>query len=798
MRTLLTGALFALALLVAACGGGGKSAIIPAAGGGNTGSGATPPSKTTQATMSLYVPPTSKQSSRKPFYISPSTQAFAVYVEAYPSAVPSGLPSPIPTGIQVFPVATPSPCAAASAGGETCTFTVTAPIGTDLFVVAALPTTSFTAGTVPLSAFISGPVAVGASPGASSAPLSFTLNGIVNSVAVDVASPDPGNTPNTQVFAALVPAAQPLDIVAYDASGNQVMSAATLPYLNPVSIQASPAGEGLTLALIGTSSCGSSASGTTATIDCAGDLGNVQAVYDGTPHPDASDHLYDAFSVYSTTAPNPTPSPANIVLASNMLSWQLENGGGVGTPAQLLRTSSGQLFYLVYFGSQSAFVAGTFDPSTETLGSQTTLTEQAPNIYGVAFAPDGSYWVANSNSTMDCFSSITSASPTLSGFSPTESYDGGTVRVEGLAADSGGNIWYVGYDYSYDGGAPYNAGPPTFAGFFTSTGCATPSSSSAEFALATSSTQYDIEDEYPFVAALPNGDVAVQSNSYYDVEPNQPGNAVYVMAASQWQNGSTPQPVSGTVELNSNSSTSAMAGGVAGDNAGNVDTLWANGPVYGADLEQVASGSSSMSELLAIPPTPGAGTAPSPYPSGLVAFSPGSSGTADRMMSINDDSNFDDLLLIESPSSSPKPIYVSLPNSAEVLAAAYSSGGGEYALDMDANENLNLVRVIPTKTWWVPNIALDAACYSQSLLTILERGDSGPFTVSVPATSGVTATQVPGADHDFIIAASGTVSFTATVTDAHGRTEAFNVTSAPSGVTCGTAHRRLTKSAKPH
>jgi hypothetical protein len=147
--------------------------------------------------------------------------------------------------------------------------------------------------------------------------------------------------------------------------------------------------------------------------------------------------------------------------------------------------------------------------------------------------------------------------------------------------------------------------------------------------------------------------------------------------------------------------------------------------------------------------------------------------------------------LIEGVASTPLPILVSIPNSVWVQDAAYSSKGAPYVLDMDANENLNIVRVLPTKTWWVPNLSLNSACSSAALLTILERGDSGPFTVNIPPASGVTATQLPGADHDFWLSASGTVSFSATVTDAHGRQETFNVTSTPSSVTCGLAHRRL-------
>ena len=197
------------------------------------------------------MPPANKQNTRgKPFYISPNTQAFAVYVEAYPSVAPTGLPSPVPSGLQIFPVATPSPCVVASGGGYTCTLTVTAPVGTDLFIVAALDGASPGPSTAPLSAFISGPVTVSLSPSPGASPLAFTLNGVVNSVAVAVHSPDPGNTPNTQVFTVGVPTGAPIAITALDSSGNQVMSPATLPFFNPIVIQASPAADGLTLSLV--------------------------------------------------------------------------------------------------------------------------------------------------------------------------------------------------------------------------------------------------------------------------------------------------------------------------------------------------------------------------------------------------------------------------------------------------------------------------------------------------------------------------------------------------------------------
>ena len=89
-----------------------------------------------------------------------------------------------------------------------------------------------------------------------------------------------------------------------------------------------------------------------------------------------------------------------------------------------------------------------------------------------------------------------------------------------------------------------------------------------------------------------------------------------------------------------------------------------------------------------------------------------SGGAADRAMYIDDD--YSALALIESVTTAPLPILVSLPNSVYPIDAAYSSKGGEYVLDMDASYNFNMVRILPTKTWWVPNVAMNSACSSSS------------------------------------------------------------------------------------
>ncbi len=757
MRIRLVWVLFSLGVIVAGCGGGGGSGLVPTVG--NPGGGNTAPTsrEITHANITLYVPPTSKQasSSRKPFYISSNTQAFGIVVVPYPSTIPSPLPT---TNMQIFPVVTPSPCAIASGGGESCNFTVTAPIGTDLFIVAAFATSAPNGNTTPLSMVVSQPVTVSAS----SAPISFTLNGVVQSVAVTVASPDPGNTPNTQVFTVGVPTSAPIAVTAYDASGNMVMSDPTLPYYNAIVIKASPASDGLTLSLTSSSACSSSASGATATIDCAGDLNDVKVSYDGTPRPDANDHLIDNYSV---TAPNPTASPANYVLASNIESYPLVIGGGDVYSAYIGREATGPFWFASYIGS--GWITGTFDPSTATAGAQGSLLDIGSTVEGVAMAPNGNLWV-NDYGPLACYASIAGGTPIVNGLYPWTS-GGDEIYPFGITFDTSGNLWYVGYDVEYDGP------PPSYVGYVNaSANCApSPSSPTAQFTL-----NGDIEEQSTNITPLAAGNgVAIVSYSPYDMP-----NPLFLVTTS------SPATVSGYPSVLSGSY--QYGAGVAVDGAGNAYGMFYNTGGPAADVEKLASGGSALTSLLLLPPVP-ATPAPAAQPTGLQAFSP-NGGAADRMEYV--DTNYQALGLIESIPASPMPILVSLPNSADAFQAAYNGNGGEYVLDMDASENLNIVRVMPTKTWSVPNVSLNSACGSTALLTILERGDSGPFTVSIPPTSGVTATQLPGADHDFWLSVPNAgSSFTATVTDAHGRQENFNVTSAPSVVTCGAAHRRLTK-----
>ncbi len=312
MRLQAVGLLVALGALLAACGGGGKS-LLPSAAQPAASAAAPGQQATKHMAIVLNVPPASKQSkARKPFFISPNTLSVAIAV------VPNGSGTPTPSELQVFPVTTPSPCATTGAGGETCTFNVTAPYGTDIFYVAtfAVASPNPASTTVPLASFVSGAIVISSpGPGPTPSPLAFTLNGVVNSVVLTVPSPDPSNTPNTQVLVAASPTTLPLGITPYDSSGAPILADA---FLAPIPIIVTPQGQGVGLTM--TATCSTSTGSTTPTpvvdVGCAADLANVQIAYPGTIFADANAHIVDTFSIAASQMASPAPSPANVVLAS--------------------------------------------------------------------------------------------------------------------------------------------------------------------------------------------------------------------------------------------------------------------------------------------------------------------------------------------------------------------------------------------------------------------------------------------------------------------------------------------------
>ncbi len=746
MRALTSIALFALALVLAACGGGGgTSAVLPAAGG-NPGSNAPTTAKTTHANISLYVPPANKQNARaKPFYISPNTQGFAVYVEAYPSVAPTNLPSPAPSGIQIFPVTTPSPCAVASGGGYQCTLNVTAPVGTDLFIVAAINGTTLGPGTKPLSAFISGPVAVSLSPSPGASPLSFTLNGVVNSAAVAVPSPDPHNTPNTQVFTALVPTAAPLAITAYDADGNMVMSPAMQPFFVPITIDASPAADGVTLSLINSSQCGSTASGAGASIACVADLDDVEASYDGSTHPDANDHVIDTFSVAATAEPNasPVPSPANIVLASNVVAYPINTGGNYISGGFLVAVGGGQLLY--GFNNDGTPEIGTFTTANAAVGTPVTLNG-ASSIQAIAVAPNGTLWVEDYNGTadvIDCWSSAASALggslPATSGIAPL-SPNANSMYFQALTVDSANNVWFAGAD---------SVTSADYAGYFAAAGGCP---AVAPTPVAQYTLNGDSEDESNFAAPLANGMAFVSiAAKLFEITTTGPSTVTAIAPAL---------------------ASATSPGGVATDGASNVYAAFRSSTET-ADAEWAASGTSTLSSLLTLLPTSYVEDYAA-YPFGLAVFSP-TGTTADRLAYVDD--TFEALGAADNLHTTPGTLLAALPYASEVFQVAYGPNGALYVLyqGYTTGYTLDIARGVNTTTWSQPltTVGSNGGCAEGELVSVDERGNSAPFTVVASPSPNVNITPLPGSNHDFFFTSNvgSPATMSLTITDVNGRSQ---------------------------
>ena len=619
------GLAFALLVLAAACGGGGHS-VVPAtnAGASNAASG-----PSAHAVMVLYVPPAAKQSARKPFYISSATQSFGVL------AVPvSSSETPTPSNLQFFPVATPSPCAVASGGGYSCTLNVTAPVGNDIFYIGAFASPSPGPNAFPLSEFSSGAVTVSLSPAPGATPLSFTLNGVVYSVAITVPSPDAGNTPNTQILPAGTPSATwPLGITAYDSAGNVIAADPTNVFVDPIAITLLPAGAGISLSTSG-ATC-SSGSASAVTISCAGDLSHVQFSYNGMTSPDPNDHVTDTFTIANATqVASPSPSPATIKLASNVVTWPITTSGVVTYQSYLLRIASGALLYASY--GPSGNIIGTFDPSTNVVSPPATIVG-VTEVTGIALNAAGNVWIADSQSTIDCFSSVANAesgaSPALSAVQPLAPSED-TLKIFSIAVDKAGNLWYVGSDTgSYQ----------TYAGYFSATSCTSPGANPiAQYTLAGDS--YDLFGGNNLGVLVNSDGIAYNAN-----RSDGPTAGLYIVNTTDAPGTIAPlAPVLPGV---------TYGGGVGVDGNGAKYAAYLSDGNGTADIEIAQPMGTSMSTLVALPPTT-TGIYPYPDPEFVGVFSP-SGAAADRLEYT--DSDFEALGLVENVSASPLPILVGLP-----------------------------------------------------------------------------------------------------------------------------------------
>ncbi len=747
-RHLLPLVLFGIATLVACGGGGGGSPVVPHAGSGSGNGSGPSTAKTTRATMVMYIPPPARQSAKKPYYISSSTQSFGVLV------VPVGsTQTPTPLNVTIFPVATPSPCAAASGGGETCTLTVQAPFGNDIFYVAAFASASPNANAIPLSEYISGAIDVSSSPSPNATPMSFTLNGVVASLTVTVPSPDPPAS-NTQLFPIGTAApAQPLLITARDSSNAVILADATNTFAQPVVLNVSPASEGVNLALT-TSTCGSGTGtpGSSITIACAGDLNNAVFTYDGSIHQNTSQNAVDTFTIADGASPQ--PSPATIGLTSALFTTILDSSS-YPSDAYIAPLSNNTF---VWLSESEGSAIGTYNATSRTAGT-VGIPNGVEDAYSIASDTAGRIWIDDDGS-LDCYASTSAAmggaTPSPYQLSPTAP-GGDPLSIGAIAIDASDNLWYVGYDTSGEGTGQ------TYTGYINvSSGCVTPPSPppAAQFTLAG-----DTYDYGPYVNALPNGGIAITSTSYYNA------NGLYQVTMS------SPSNVSPSLSALSG----ASGAGAAVDTAGNRYAAFISSS-SNADLETGAAGVATLSSLLGLPPT---STDYAPEPEWLTGFA--AATTIDRLAYTELD--YDGLGLIFGLPSSPLPTIVLPSHATNAFQTIYGSDGLPNMLYDDTSGNLDVVRVVPTTHWSVPATSFSDTCGSSAVVAVVERTDSGPFTMTAPPTDGVTIASFPGSDHDFYVTLTGS-STTLTVTDAHGRSENVPITITSAGE-CGAAHRRL-------
>ncbi len=723
MRLRVSGLFFVLGALLVACGGGGKSGVLPSAAQPN-GGGTQPAQATKQLAVVLKIPPASQQSrARKPFFVSSNTQSIVFAV------VPNGSGTPTPAQEQVFPVATPSPCATTGAGGETCTFNVTAPFGTDIFYVATFAVPSPNASSSPLASFVSGAIAVASpAPGVTPSPLAFTMNGIVANVAVTVPSPDPNNTPNTQVFlAGIASTPVPLGITPYDASGGAILSDA---FLVPVILGVTPAGEGVGMTLNATCTGATSFATPSPIVDvaCASDLANVKLSYAGTITADSNDHVVDAFAVTAEQTASPAPSPANVVLASNVTTFVPSTGGNAYNAGYLQALPNNVVAYVLMSTSLTTAEYGTINVSTGTDSTPITLNGTTPN--GFYTMSDGSVWVTDRvNDDLLCYPP---GSGTVSNTVPLS----GTMSYASNVTFDGSNMWVSGYVTPAPSPDVVAYGP-------------VPTSCSVTLSGTTTLSNDIYGDAGLLMAPMSSGGVLING-----VEDGGAWTVTSGGVATYLSPGFTPG--------------SAFGGGVGIDGTG-VGYFLFNNETTGS-IMTLSSGGSSLSQLL---------TVPIAQYRGLAAFGP-NGGAADRIGYA--DSQNGVLGVVEGPNSGTPITILTTLGYAEFLnygqSVAISTKGAGFVVYFDQTSNaVTLARTEFTTTWWAPVTTLPL----NNILSIDERGDSGPFTVTpvgTPPSCFSSIAAVPNTDHDFYVqTVSGpTCAVTLKVTDKNGRSQTVNVT----------------------
>lgn len=731
-----------------------------------------------------------------PRFISPATRSLTVAVSAGSASLP----------LQVFAVATPSPCTGSAETGYSCQFNVDlyAGVANDL-TLTTYAVASPDASSSPLSEYVT---STAVTPPPSGGALGFTLEGVVAHVIMTFPTSSPNAAPWADALGqsvgvpAGVATAAPLSVVPYDASGYQILSQyaqpgnSPIPYFQPVTLSVAPTGSGVTLANDG-------GTGSSITIANPNDLA-VTVNYSGAIGISSGVVSPDTFSLKaggSTIASGrrmprllgvlrsarsrvgragPSTDTATVALLGNAIAYPISGTFGTPYPAGLVNTNAAStMFYAI-----ANYSAYTYNAvlGTAALGSVTGMSSSSGIDPYSPFADTvGGYWIWDAqHQVIDCFTSASSGTPTS--FSPPSPPPGQTLSgFTGFAQDAAGDLWFAldGYEFS-----------PTSASY-TQIGYYTLGTSACSVTGPYVSTQVyaSYGTALNSVAAIPN-----EAGVYAGV--STPTNQELVIAT-------TPTPLPPLRRLR--------------PHAG-----FGSGPVVSATAipagQAIVTLVSSSSTAYALVPQS------SPQPQVVLVDRVGSGGVLSTVATLP--SGLGDILAYASQpaiapngwigattsSSSFDGPYVGLLNPSDASGtdwdvvqpvdrqcdgASYDSLDTLWVLCESSPTTAALYRILPTSNWNVlPGATIPVNIYAgcaagpvsaSYFLGVLEAltGTSGPFALT--SNSSYVSSSTPVGDRGIAIAfafpATGLYSIGATMSDAHGRSMAmtFDVTVQSSG-----------------
>jgi streptogramin lyase len=394
-------ALSATTLVLAACGGGSTPATPGVAAGPVAPAGAGPSAAGTPATagtgtLSFAITVPSAQAStasRSVKYVSPATQSVAVTLQ--------GQTTPLATAN----LSTTAPGCSAGTGGTVCTVSVSAPAGSDTFVIAAY---SGANGTGQQLSVASVPATITTS---STTRVPLTLNGTVATVSLTLGSTNvPVGTPATVA----------VNVVALDASGNQIVGPGN--FSTPVTLADSDTSGTTSL-----SSTTVAAPGTSVTLSYTGN---------------------SLFGATITPSINGTPGTAATFAPSGYAHVDFTTPSSLGSldaiAAGPLVNGKGNVWFSTSV-SDCECTPITLISQITPLGAVTTYATGLPSdpIYALVTGPDGNLWFGD-----DGDGNIGYVNPSTGAVTPATSYTTPCSNVlcgglNGMATGPDGNIWFV-------------------------------------------------------------------------------------------------------------------------------------------------------------------------------------------------------------------------------------------------------------------------------------------------------------------------------------------------------------------